>query len=260
VVDGARLESVYTARYRGFESHRLRQKIESAMFYTVYKTVNQLNGHYYLGVHKTRRSNDQYLGSGIIIKRAIAKHGKGNFKKEVLFAFETAEAAFTKEQELLSACLNDPSCYNLHEGGNGGFGVVNATKLSRSKQHAQLATTTRMKKFYTDPKFAEEMRGYAIQGNKAFVQKFQTNPEFAVKIVEQARKTVKLAQAAWTGQRHTKASRQKMSEAKRGAKNNCFGLRWVQNDILQISKRVKIEELGQHLQQGWELGRKFYKR
>ena len=89
--------------------------------FTVYKTVNLVNDKFYIGVHKTGRSDDRYLGSGKIIKQAIAKHGEGNFKKEVLFSFDTAENAYSKEQELLLVCLGDPLCYNLHEGGQGGF-------------------------------------------------------------------------------------------------------------------------------------------
>jgi hypothetical protein len=228
------------------------------MFYTVYKTVNLSNGCYYLGVHKTKQSDDFYLGSGTIIKRAITKYGEDNFRKEVLFAFDTAEVAYTKERELLSTCLNDPLCYNLHEGGNGGFEFLNDSGLSRAKQHLALATSARMKKFYTDPVFAEQMKSYGRLGNKAFNRRLNTDSEFAAEWLAKSRKSVKIAQAAWQGQRHTKASRQKMSEHRTGERNPMFGMRWMYNEELQQSKRFSGDEVALQQQIGWRLGRKFY--
>src|SRR5208337_608973 len=206
------------------------------MFYTVYKTVNLSNDRYYLGVHKAKRSDDPYLGSGTIIKRAVAKYGEDNFRKEILFAFDTAETAYAKERELLSACLNDPLCYNLHEGGRGGFEFLNDSGLSRAKQHLALATSARMKKFYTDPIFAEEMKGYGKLGNEAFSHKLNTNPEFAAKWLAKSRESVKIAQAAWLGQRHTKATRQEMSVSRMGNRNSMFGMRWMHSDSARQSK------------------------
>ena len=51
------------------------------MFYYTYKTTNSVNGHYYIGVHKTEDFNDGYIGSGTVLKKAIKKHGKENSLK-----------------------------------------------------------------------------------------------------------------------------------------------------------------------------------
>lgn len=48
--------------------------------YYVYKTINKINGKMYIGSHYGKL-NDDYLGSGLLITRAIEKHGKQNFKK-----------------------------------------------------------------------------------------------------------------------------------------------------------------------------------
>lgn len=61
------------------------------MTYTIYKTTNLLNGMFYIGKHQTEDPNDSYLGSGVYLKRAIAKYGKCNFKKEVLYVFDSEE-------------------------------------------------------------------------------------------------------------------------------------------------------------------------
>jgi hypothetical protein len=93
--------------------------------HTVYKTVNLLSGRFYIGYHKTENPNDDYLGSGLVISFALRKYGRTNFKKIVLFTFEDAEQAFQKEKVLVAAALNDPLCYNIKEGGDGGFDHIN---------------------------------------------------------------------------------------------------------------------------------------
>lgn len=103
------------------------------MLHTVYKTTNVTNGRYYVGVHKTGDPNDDYLGSGLLIRRAIAKYGTVNFKKEVLFIYVDAESAFRKEFELIQTFSNDPLCMNLRQGGAGGFDWINRNALNRYK-------------------------------------------------------------------------------------------------------------------------------
>lgn len=88
------------------------------MLFTVYKTTNKINGKYYIGSHKTKNANDNYLGSGVALKKAIEKYGEENFTKEVLFIFDNPDEMFTKERELVE--VGDHT-YNLMEGGKGGF-------------------------------------------------------------------------------------------------------------------------------------------
>lgn len=52
----------------------------------IYKTVNNLNGKFYIGRRSTNGilDKDTYLGSGLALKNAIKKYGKENFIKEII--------------------------------------------------------------------------------------------------------------------------------------------------------------------------------
>lgn len=100
------------------------------MFYTVYKTINIVNGRFYIGKHKTKDINDSYLGSGKLLKQAIKKYGKQSFRKEILFVFDNEDEMNNKERELVTL---SESSYNLCEGGNGGFGYINSSGISKFK-------------------------------------------------------------------------------------------------------------------------------
>lgn len=84
----------------------------------VYKTTNNINGKIYIGVHKTDNIDDGYIGSGSILKRAIKKYGKENFKREILKHFEKYHDALLYEAELVTEeFIKEVTNYNLKTGG-----------------------------------------------------------------------------------------------------------------------------------------------
>lgn len=88
------------------------------MYHIVYKTTNTLNGKYYYGVHSTTIVNDDYLGSGTNIRRAIKKYGREVFKREVLCVFDDRDSALYYEKTVVTPkILLDEDCYNIVEGG-----------------------------------------------------------------------------------------------------------------------------------------------
>jgi len=91
------------------------------MIHSLYKTVNNINGKFYIGMHTSGDPNDDYLGSGTAIKAAIKKYGKENFTKEVLKICETRTELEHFEKLYVDSNLDDPNCYNLKEGGQGGW-------------------------------------------------------------------------------------------------------------------------------------------
>jgi GIY-YIG catalytic domain len=107
--------------------------------YTVYRTTNAINGKTYVGVHKTKNPNDRYLGSGLALKNAVARYGRGSFTKEVLFDFDTADAAYAKEKELVNeAVVSSSATYNMRQGGSGAYDQTVEANERRSGAHKAL--------------------------------------------------------------------------------------------------------------------------
>jgi group I intron endonuclease len=106
------------------------------MIYYIYKITNLCNGKIYIGIHKTQSLDDDYLGSGKLLKAAIKKYGKDNFKKEVLETFNNEADMVAKEQELVTAqFVLDENNYNIMPGGK--FGSLERNGLSfKNKKHS----------------------------------------------------------------------------------------------------------------------------
>lgn len=105
--------------------------------YTVYKITNKLNGKIYIGTHKTSNLDDNYMGSGTNIKRAIKKYGSNNFIKEYLAIFDNPNEMFEMELKLVNEdFINQDKTYNIIVGGKGGFKHIN-TDLTKKLEYCK---------------------------------------------------------------------------------------------------------------------------
>lgn len=88
--------------------------------YYIYCTTNKINNKKYIGQHHGPL-NDDYLGSGIYITKAIAKYGKQNFSKEII-EICTEENIDEREKYWIDYynAVEDEHYYNIMEGGQGG--------------------------------------------------------------------------------------------------------------------------------------------
>lgn len=97
--------------------------------YIVYITINQCNGKFYIGIHKTNPEVfDGYIGCGIYrqsnanknfpFHNAVKKYGYDNFKRTTIQIFDTKEGALQLEKILVNqTLLKSKNCYNSVLGG-----------------------------------------------------------------------------------------------------------------------------------------------
>lgn len=205
------------------------------MFYTIYKTTNLLNGKYYIGKHQTYDPNDDYLGSGNLLKRAIKKYGRNNFKKEILHIFDNEADMNTKEKELV--VIHEDS-YNLCDGGHGGWGYVNREgNPNRKFSNPREAGIRGQKLFTSNPERLLSRNGNISIGLR---KRFETHAHHSLGLKHSAK---------------TKAQISLSQQGKHdGILNSQFGTIWITNGF--SCKKIEKEELDNYIQLGYIRGRK----
>jgi hypothetical protein len=101
----------------------------------IYKTVNQVNGKWYIG--KDAKNRSYYLGSGKALKNAVEKYGKQNFTKVILEECLDLADLSTREKHwiAITSATSDPMSYNIAAGGEGGdlSKHIDYSKIDRSQ-------------------------------------------------------------------------------------------------------------------------------
>lgn len=220
------------------------------MFYTIYKITNQIDGKFYIGSHKTKDLNDVYMGSGKYLIHAQKKYGIENFKKEILFVFETAYEMYAKEAEIVNEdFLATENTYNLKIGGFGGWDHINRT--------TDPADSTR----YTE----QRRRNGALVGRANMLrahERMNADPSYVVirkrvSILANSKTQEKYPNGTFFGKTHTEETKLKIGEStkvtSRGERNSQYGTRWIHS--LDEKKSKKIEK-DAPLPEGWLEGRK----
>ena len=206
------------------------------MFYTIYKITNLIDGKIYIGKHQTKDLNDSYMGSGKFIRRAIDKHGIENFKKEILFQFDSEADMNAKEAELVTEelCLREDT-YNLCVGGKGGFSYINSNDLGKRpfRDNAELQKLACKAGASTTNNRLKSDRELYDKWRKSFIGR---DPTFL-------------------GKNHSDETKKKIGKANSkmiGSKNSQFGTMWITNgqENKKIRKDVDV------IPEGWYKGRK----
>lgn len=99
------------------------------MFGYIYETTNLVNGKTYIG-KKQGEFDKTYYGSGMILKQALSKYGKENFKVVVLSTYNSEDEL--NNAEIMFIETRDPT-YNIAKGGTGGNTLARATEEYKQK-------------------------------------------------------------------------------------------------------------------------------
>lgn len=88
------------------------------MYYIIYETKNLITGKLYRGCHQTQNIDDEYLGSGVLLIKAIKRYGKKNFQRKILRFCESSEEMVYYESVFVNEeWVNKEETYNLQTGG-----------------------------------------------------------------------------------------------------------------------------------------------
>jgi hypothetical protein len=116
------------------------------MNYIVYQTTNVINDRIYVGIHKQFADQfDGYLGSGILLARAVEKYGRDNFVRITLHECDTWDEARAVERQLVDVnFVSRDDTYNIAIGGQGGDTLAGVPDYVRQTARSK-ATATRAK-------------------------------------------------------------------------------------------------------------------
>ena len=213
------------------------------IYYTIYKVTNKINGKIYIGSHKTKNLNDNYMGSGKYLKHAQEKYGLENFTKEILFVFDTPKQMYDKESEIVNEdFISEENTYNLKAGGFGGFDYINATG----------------KNLYGNNGKTSNVKDDLAKGRKTQKQRRVENPEYARSINEKISGSLKGRPGSFKGKHHTAETKriigEKSSIHQKGDGNSQFGTCWITHNTLG-NKKISKDDLNKFLSLGYTKGR-----
>lgn len=88
----------------------------------IYETTNNINGKKYIGKKKSSTFDENYIGSGVLLQKAIEKYGKVNFSVKILKWCETREILNESEKYFIKSnnVYKSIDYYNIASGGEGG--------------------------------------------------------------------------------------------------------------------------------------------
>ncbi len=131
----------------------------------VYKTTNVLNNKVYIGQHKGS-FDKKYLGSGIVLKQAVKKHGYIHFRVDLVVHASNKKELDTLEKFYIAQAkkLLSEDLYNIAPGGYGCGGTQyhkdNCKCLGcRAKRHELLAEKHPMFGRHQSQGFIQRMTG-----------------------------------------------------------------------------------------------------
>lgn len=203
------------------------------MFYTIYKITNTVNKKTYIGKHQTKNLDDDYYGSGKLLKRAIKKYGKKNFSKEILHVFDNEEEMNSKEKELVE--VSDIT-YNLCEGGKGGWSYVAKERLNGNIPNPMRQEQSVAKRKQTiEDNYTNFYSTIGHKGNK--------------KLAELSSNTI------WLDDWKSKHKRGLSKNHQQGSFNSQYGKKFKFVNNGKVNKKIHIDELEQYIQSGFKPGR-----
>ena len=223
-------------------------------YFYFYKITNNINNHFYYGVHCTNNLNDNYMGSGKRLQYAIKKYGLENFSKEILKYFNSKEEAFEYEEQIVNENLiNNPNCYNLTNGGHGSWSH-NKGKVTVKDKFGNIFDVNKNDQRYISGELVSINKGTTTVKDKngnCFRIKID-DPRYISGELVSVNKNVPKKKSSVEKMRNSLKEYYKTHKAHTlyGKDHPCYGTTYITKD--KISIRIKNEDLQKYLDNGWE--------
>lgn len=218
--------------------------------YLVYLITNTVNGKIYVGKHETFDPDDDYMGSGNLLKRAQVKYGLDKFTKTILADFDEPWSMSNMEATIVDEeFVKRKDTYNITVGGTGGFWYVNN---NRDK--------VGMCGFAWFYKYAsEEQKTILLEHIKLTYSRHtkEQKKEISESISRGLKKHYAEHGHSWTNRRHTEETKDKQRQTfaaikhQQGEKNSRYGTHWWTNPATGESHSFHDDEVPI----GWIRGR-----
>jgi group I intron endonuclease len=209
------------------------------MIHFVYITTNLINKKQYIGDHSTNNLNDGYLGSGLLINKALKKYNKKNFKRKILEFFSSKEEAFYSQEKYIKKYDTlTPNGYNISP--TGGHNVKGCIS-EETKQ--KISESNKGKHFYSGmygknlSKEAKEKISKFRKGRK-LTEKHKINISKGNKGRKHSEETKNKIRIGNLGKKPSEETREKMSKSQKG-NTNCVGRKLSLETREKISKSKK---------------------
>ena len=203
----------------------------------------------------TEDPNDDYMGSGIRIQRAIKKYGIENFKKTILFECTSKEEMDKKEAEIVNEdFIARDDVYNIKLGGEGGWDYLNSSGKNTSGNWKSVIEHSRQIKQKTGKWPNEDWLKELKDSNPLQYE------EFCQHVSDGLKKSIKENGFWWSGKHHSEESKQKMKDyhakyhPQAKEKNSQYGTIAIYNLTTFESATIKKDA---QIPEGWAKGR-FY--
>lgn len=255
----------------------------------IYKTTNTINGKIYVGLDT--KNNPNYLGSGKILKLAIKKYGKENFKKQIIV--ESLKISIEEAKEIEVFWINKLNATNPEIGYNirnslvySNYGIKRSDEFKNKLSELNKGENNRMygkhhseetKKILKEKLNGEKSPLFGKHHSEK-TKKILSEQKKGIPISEKARKNMRANDGEnnpMHGKHHSEKTKKKISETHKNQKpwnkdkkniyseeiiqkmsNAKKGRIWIYNFITQKTKCIFKDELNYYIAQEWKVGRR----
>lgn len=199
-----------------------------------YKTTCLVNGKIYIGQHKHPfDKSKKYIGSGVLLRKAIKKHGLHNFTKELLREcknqkeLDAFEMVYIKKYKSADILIG----YNLLEGTANCFAQGAPIENPRIKE-------------YMLPRMREAMKKPEVRNKLRIIinERYDNCPEYKENLSVLGKKLLGDKNPNygnnWNDEQKAALSNRFSDGSRKGDKNANFGNNWTEEMKLKLSKKL----------------------